>query len=425
MLDVKILRENPQVVDESQKKRGKEPVSGKFAELDTKLRAIKTEIQELQNKRNVVSKQIGVEKSQGNNVDEFMAEMSEIGPKVKELEESQRVAQAEFDDFIAGIENVLNENTPLGEDEEDNVEVRGYLESTKLDFDPKEHWELGQDLGMLDFETGQKLMGSRGYWMQGDLSRLERAIASFMLDMKAEDGYTEVSPPFMVNDEIMFGTGQLPKFAEDSYRTTEGKWLISTSEIPLTNYVRDKIWKESDLPFKFTAHTPCFRSEAGSAGRDIKGILRVHQFSKVEMVQVVKPETSEQAFKDMVISAEKVLQSLELPYRIVHLCSGDTGFGSKITYDLEVWLPGQDKYREISSVSNCGDFQSRRMKARFKDAEGNIYFPHTLNGSGLAVGRCLIAIMENYQTESGDVVIPEVLRPYMRGQEVITVTKGK
>lgn len=425
MLDVKILRENPEIVDKSQEKRGKEIVSVEFAKVDKKLRTVKTEIQELQNRRNVVSKQIGIEKSQGNDVEELMVEMSEIGPKLKELEEKQREAQEVFDNFISCIPNLLDEEVPEGEDEEDNVELRGFLEPTKFDFEPKEHWELGQDLGMIDFETGQKLMGSRGFWIQGDISRLERAISTFMLDLKADDGYTEVSPPFIVNEEVMFGTGQLPKFAEDSYKTTEGKWLIPTSEVPLTNYVREKIWKESDLPFKFTALTPCFRSEAGSAGRDVKGILRVHQFQKVEMVQIVKPEDSAAAHEEMIASAERVLQELNIPYRVVLLCSGDTGFGARKTYDIEAWLPGQAKYREISSVSNCGDFQARRMKARFKDSEGNIQFMHTLNGSGVAVGRCLIAVMENYQTAEGDIVIPEVLRPYMGGQEIIKGNKGK
>ena len=420
MIDVKLLRENPEIVDASQATRGKEPVSAEFKKLDEVLRAIKTEIQELQNKRNVVSKQIGIEKSQGNDAAELLAEMAEISPRVKELEEKQREAQKEFDDFIAIIPNILSTEVPAGEDEEDNVELRGYLEPTKFDFEPKEHNELGVNLGQIDFETGQKLVGSRGYWLQGDISRLERAISTLMLELKAEDGYTEVSAPFMVNEECMFGTGQLPKFAEDLYVTTDGKWLIPTSEVPLTNYVRDNIWAESDLPFKFTGLTPCFRSEAGSAGRDVGGILRVHQFQKVEMVQIVHPDESNKAHEEMIASAEKVLQTLELPYRVMQLCSGDTGFGARRTVDLEVWLPGQDAYREIASISNCWDFQARRMKARFKDAEGKVRFLHTLNGSGLAVGRCLLAVMENYQTENGDIIVPEALRPFMRGQEIIT-----
>jgi len=420
MIDVKLLRENPEVVDASQATRGKEPVSAEFKKLDEVLRSIKTEIQELQNKRNVVSKQIGIEKSQGNDAAELLAEMAEISPRVKELEEKQREAQKTFDDFIAVIPNILSEEVPAGEDEEDNIELRGYLEPTKFDFEPKEHNELGVNLNLIDFEAGQRIAGSRGFWLQGDISRLERAISGLMLELKAEDGYTEVSPPFMVNEECMFGTGQLPKFAEDSYVTTEGKWLIPTSEVPLTNYVRDNIWAESDLPFKFTGLTPCFRSEAGSAGRDVGGILRVHQFQKVEMVQIVHPDESNKAHEEMISSAEKVLQTLELPYRVMQLCSGDTGFGARRTVDLEVWLPGQDAYREIASISNCWDFQARRMKARFKDADGKVRFLHTLNGSGLAVGRCLLAVMENYQTENGDIIVPEALRPFMRGQEIIT-----
>lgn len=420
MLDAKLLRENPELVEASQTKRGKDSVTAEFNQLDEALRAIKTEIQELQNKRNVVSKQIGIEKSQGNDAADLLAEMAEISPKVKQLEEAQREAQAKFDNFIALIPNILADEVPAGDDEEDNIELRGYLEPTRFDFEAKEHNELGVNLNLIDFEAGQRIAGSRGFWLQGDISRLERAISCLMLELKAEDGYTEVSPPFMVNEECMFGTGQLPKFAEDSYVTTEGKWLIPTSEVPLTNYVRDNIWAESDLPFKFTGLTPCFRSEAGSAGRDVGGILRVHQFQKVEMVQIVHPDESNKAHEEMISSAEKVLQTLELPYRVMQLCSGDTGFGARRTVDLEVWLPGQNAYREIASISNCWDFQARRMKARFKDADGKVKFLHTLNGSGLAVGRCLLAVMENYQTETGDIIVPEALRPYMRGQEIIT-----
>lgn len=423
MLDVKILRDNPELVDASQAKRHKDPVSAEFKKLDDVLRAIKTEIQELQNRRNVVSKQIGIEKSQGNDAADLLSEMSTLSPRVKELEEKQREAQKEFDYFISTIPNVLDAEVPDGVDEDQNIELRGFLEPTKFDFEPKEHNVLGVNLGQIDFETGQKLMGSRGYWLQGDISRLERAISTLMLELKAEDGYTEVSAPFMVNDECMFGTGQLPKFSEDLYKTTDGKWLIPTSEVPLTNYVRDKVWQESDLPFKFTGLTPCFRSEAGSAGRDVGGILRVHQFQKVEMVQIVHPEKSVDAHQEMIASAEKVLQELKLPYRAMQLCSGDTGFGARTTVDLEVWLPGQNQYREIASISNCGDFQARRMNARFKDKDGKIQFMHTLNGSGLAVGRCLLAVMENYQTAEGDIVIPEALRPFMRGQEIITMYK--
>ena len=423
MLDAKLLRDNPELVDASQAKRHKDPVSAEFKKLDDALRAIKTEIQELQNRRNVVSKQIGIEKSQGNDAADLLAEMATLSPRVKELEEKQREAQAAFDNFISTIPNILDECVPEGEDEEENVELRGFLEPTKFDFEPKEHNVLGENLGQIDFETGQKLVGSRGYWLQGDISRLERAISILMLELKAEDGYTEVSAPFMVNSECMFGTGQLPKFSEDSYQTTDGKWLIPTSEVPLTNYVREKIWAETDLPFKFTGLTPCFRSEAGSAGRDVGGILRVHQFQKVEMVQIVHPDESMKAHEEMIASAEKVLQTLKLPYRAMQLCSGDVGFVSRSTVDLEVWLPGQNQYREIASISNCWDFQSRRMNARFKDAEGKVRFLHTLNGSGLAVGRCLLAVMENYQTAEGDIIIPEALRPFMRGQEVITKYK--
>lgn len=423
MLDAKLLRENPELVDASQKTRHKELVAAEFKKIDEELRGIKTQIQELQNRRNVVSKQIGIEKSQGNDAADLLAEMAELSPKVKQLEEQQRESQKVFNNFLATIPNILDESVPEGEDEDENIELRGFLEPTKFDFEPKEHNELGVDLGQIDFETGQKIAGSRGFWLQADVSRLERALYNLMLDLKADDGYTEVSPPFMVNEECMFGTGQLPKFAEDSYVTTEGKWLIPTSEVPLTNYAREEIFAEEELPFKFTGLTPCFRSEAGSAGRDVGGILRVHQFQKVEMVQIVHPEKSWDAHDEMVASAEKVLQTLKLPYRAMLLCSGDTGFGARKTIDLEVWLPGQNAYREIASISNCWDFQARRMNARFRDADGKINFVHTLNGSGLAVGRCLLAVMENYQTAEGDIVVPEALRPYMRGQEIITPYK--
>lgn len=423
MLDPRILRETPELVDESQVRRFKASVSAEFKVLDDTLRAIKAEIQELQNKRNTMSKEIGIKKSKGEDASAILEEVAKISANAKSLEESQRTAQKAFDDFLLNIPNILDASVPVGEDENDNIELRGYLEPTKFDFVPKEHGELGTNLGQIDFQAGQKIAGSRGFWLQDGISKMERALVQLMLDLKADDGYTEVSPPFMVNEECMIGTGQLPKFAEDSYVTTEGKWLIPTSEVPLTNYVRDNIWAENDLPFKFTGVTPCFRSEAGSAGRDVGGILRVHQFNKVEMVQIVKPENSEQAHQEMIASAERVLQELKLPYRAMQLCSGDIGFGSASTVDLEVWLPGQNAYREIASISNCRDFQSRRMNARFRNSEGRVEFLHTLNGSGLAVGRCLLAVMENYQTAEGDIIVPEALRPYMRGQEIITKYK--
>lgn len=422
MLDMKWVRENPEKLDAAMQSRGGEPVSAKFLGLDEERRQVMTELQNLQSRRNDISRRIGQAKQTGEDTAPLFAEMKDIGPAVKALEEKEQGLQFQFEDMLSRLPNIPEDSTPKGKDENDNVEVRTWGTPTKLAFEPKHHFELGENLGQMDFEIGAKLAGSRFVWLQGQIAQLERALANYMLDMHTRNhGYTEVVPPFLANDDTLFGTGQLPKFAEDLFRTEQGLWLIPTSEVVLTNYVRDEIIDASRLPLKFTGLTPCFRSEAGSAGRDTRGYIRMHQFNKVEMVQITRPEESEAAFHNMVAHAESILKGLELPYRVLHLCTGDMGFCAQKTYDLEVWLPAQGKYREISSVSNCGDFQARRMRARFRaDATSkNTTFVHTLNGSGLAVGRTLVAVLENYQQADGSIRIPDVLKPYMGGRDKI------
>lgn len=420
MLDIRWVRENTQVLDNALASRGGEAVSEKLLSLDEARRDVMAQLQELQSRRNEISKQVGQAKAKGEDVTQLFAEMKEIGPKMKVLEEKERGAIADFEALLATIPNIPAEDVPEGVDENDNVEIRKWGEPKAFSFEALPHYDLGEQLGVLDFETAAKISGARFVWQQGMLSRLERALANFMLDTHTEEhGFTEVNPPLLVREETMFGTGQLPKFEEDQFVTTDGRWFNPTSEVPLTNYMQDRIVQEEQLPFKFCAHTPCFRKEAGSAGRDTRGLIRMHQFNKVEMVQVVHPSKSDEALEWMLGCAEKILQKLELPYRVVLLCTGDIGFSAKKTYDLEVWLPAQDTYREISSCSNCGDFQARRMKGRFKDENGKTHFVHTLNGSGLAVGRTLVAVMENYQNEDGSITVPEVLKPYMGGVEAI------
>ena len=424
MLDIKWIRQNPQQLDKALKNRGAKPLSSDILALDEKRRDLMTKTQELQSRKNDVAKQIGMAKSKGEDASALFEESKKVGPELKQLEEDVRLLDEEFNHLMATIPNVPEEDTPVGDSEDDNVEVRKWGEPASFNFEPKHHFELGENLGLMDFTTGAKLAGSRFVWLQGQMARLERALANYMLDTQTgEHGYTEVIPPYMANDDTLYGTGQLPKFTEDLFKTNEGLWMIPTSEVVLTNYVRGDILEKEQLPLKFTALTPCFRSEAGSAGRDTRGYIRMHQFSKVEMVQITAPESSAQALEDMVGNAEAILQGLGLPYRIVQLCTGDIGFGAKKTYDLEVWLPAQNQYREISSCSNCGDFQARRMQARFRPEKGQkrTEFLHTLNGSGLAVGRTLVAVLENYQEEDGSIRIPEVLKPYMNGQDKIEV----
>lgn len=419
MLDIRWIRENPQEFDRINGRRGHAVSSSDILALDEKRRDVITELQTLQSKRNELSKQVGQLKSKGEDATAVMAEVQEIGPKMKDLEELERQAEQDFLALLSAVPNLLQEDVPSGADDSENIEVRKWGEPKTM-ANPQHHYELGEALGGMRFDVSAKLAGSRFAWMQGELARLERALANFMLDLHTREfGFTEVMPPMLVNDATAFGTGQLPKFSDDLFQTTDGRWMIPTAEVPLTNFAQDEIFKEEELPFKFAAWTQCFRREAGSAGKDTRGYIRMHQFGKVEMVQLVHPEKSAEALEFMTGCAEEVLKRLELPYRVVTLCSGDTGFCAQKTYDIEVWVPAQETYREISSCSNCGDFQARRMKARFKDTDGKVNFLHTLNGSGIATGRALVAVMENYQQQDGSIIVPDVLVPYMGGQTLI------
>ena len=423
MFDIKAIRDNPADFDTAMARRGLGPQSPDILKLDEERRGVQTELQVIQQERNEKSKEIGKIKGQGGDAQPIMDEVAALKGQMGELEERDRTLGESLRQHLAGLPNILADDVPDGVDESDNVEVRKWGEPTVGKNAAKEHDEIGENLGMMDFETAAKMSGSRFTLLSGGLARLERALAQFFLDTHVnEHGYTECSPPLLVRDHALFGTGQLPKFAEDLFRSKDtDHWLIPTAEVSLTNIVADSIVEDSYLPRRYTAYTPCFRSEAGAAGKDTRGMIRQHQFYKVEMVSVTRPEDSEAEHERMTECAEKLLQKLELPYRTVVLCSGDTGFGARKTYDIEVWLPGQDKYREISSCSNCWDFQARRMNARFKrEGEKNTTFLHTLNGSGLAVGRALIAVMENYyDPEDGGIHVPDVLKPYMGGIEKI------
>jgi len=425
MFDIKWIRDNPAQFDAGMARRGLDAQAEKLIALDTERRDILTRAQEVQAERNKLSKEIGLAKREGRDAAPIMEEVSKSKALQAELEEKAKVQEAELENALMSLPNLPYDDVPDGENEDDNVEVRTWGEVPNLGFQAKEHFDIGENLGQMDFETAAKLSGSRFVLLSGALARMERALAAYMLDLHTmKHGYTEVNPPALVKDNALYGTGQLPKFSEDLFRTEEGYWMIPTAEVPLTNIVADEIIAEDYLPRRFTAMTWCFRSEAGSAGKDTRGMIRQHQFTKVEMVSVTKPEDSDAELERMTGCAEAVLQGLKLPYRVITLCTGDMGFSARRTYDIEVWLPGQDRYREISSCSTTGDFQARRMKARYR-AEGQKkpQFVHTLNGSGLAVGRCLVAILENYQREDGSVVIPDVLRPYMGGLEVIEPSK--
>ena len=391
-------------------------------ERDAAIRARQTELQEQQARRNALSKDIGRLRARGEDASGAMAEVGALKVAVQDGEEDLRARTAALDDVLAGLPNVLDDDVPDGADESANVELRRWGEPPRFDFEPKEHDEIGARLGM-DFGRAAKLSGARFVVLFGQLARLERALAAFMLDLQTkEHGYTEVAPPLLVRDNAVFGSNQLPKFAEDLFRTTTGYWLIPTAEVPLANLAADEILDAARLPLRYTAWTPCFRSEAGAAGKDTKGMIRQHQFTKVELVSITRPEHSKDEHERMAACAEEVLRRLGLPYRVVVLCSGDTGFGARKTYDIEVWLPGQGRYREISSCSNCGDFQARRMRARFRpEGERRTELVHTLNGSGLAVGRTLIALLENGQQADGSVRVPEALRPYLDGRERLSV----
>lgn len=429
MFDIKAIRDNPTAFDEGLKRRGLAPQSADILALDEKRRLHVTKLQEAQARRNAASKEIGKAKAQKDDAiaAALMAEVGSLKEFLASGEAEERRLTEEMEKALAVIPNIPRDDVPLGSDETGNKEVRRWSEPTKLDFAPKQHFELGEALGMMDFETAAKVSGARFVFLKGQLARLERALAQFMLDTHTADaadgigGYTEVNPPLLVRDAAAYGTANLPKFAEDLFKTTTDFWLIPTAEVSLTNLVREQILDEDVLPLRFTAGTPCFRSEAGSAGRDVRGMIRQHQFTKVEMVSVTTPETSLAEHERMTRCAETILEKLGLPYRTMLLCTGDMGFASQKTYDIEVWLPGQDAYREISSCSVCGDFQARRMSARFRTkGSKDVQYVHTLNGSGLAVGRTLIAVMENYQQADGSIVIPEVLRPYMGGKDRIT-----
>jgi len=394
-----------------------------FKALEAQRKTIQTNTENLQAKRNTASKQIGIAKSKGEDASAILAEVAGLGDELKAAEAQLNEIQTNMQALMLNVPNLPHESVPVGQDETQNVEARRWGTPRQFDFAVKDHADVGAPLG-LDFDTGAKLSGARFTLMKGQIAKLHRAIAQFMLDTQTEKhGYTECYTPYMVNRETLVGTGQLPKFEEDLFSTPHNDsklYLIPTSEVTLTNTVRDEIVPLDSLPIKLTAHTPCFRSEAGSYGKDTKGMIRQHQFDKVEMVQIVHPETSYQALEDMVGHAEAILQALELPYRVVSLCTGDMGFGAAKTYDLEVWLPAQNTYREISSVSNCEAFQARRLQARFRNAAGKPELLHTLNGSGLAVGRTLVAVLENNQNADGSVTIPKVLQPYMGGKTVIT-----
>lgn len=420
MIDPKLLRTELDTVAEKLAKRGYELDKAFWQQVEEQRKSIQVKTEELQAKKNAGAKQVGLMKRNGENTDALMAEMATISSEMKQAEDALKALQEKIQAAALTIPNLPDDSVPAGKDENDNVEIRRWGEPRQFDFAVKDHSDLGEDLGLLDFEMAAKLTGSRFSVLKGQLAKLNRALIAFMLTTHTDKyGYTEMYVPYMVNADSLLGTGQLPKFEEDLFKLRGEKeyYLIPTSEVPLTNSVRDKILDPEALPIKVTAHTPCFRSEAGSAGRDTRGLIRQHQFEKVEMVQIVHPETSMQALEDMTGQAEYILQQLGLPYRVIVLCGGDMGFSAVKTYDIEVWLPSQTTYREISSCSNCGDFQARRMQARVKDGK-KTELVHTLNGSGLAVGRTLLAIMENYQNADGTITVPEVLRPYM-GVDVI------
>ena len=425
MLDIQLLRKDAALVAERLAARGFAFDTARFETLEAERKAIQTRTQEAQSRRNTLSKQIGMMKGKGEDTTAVMAEVAGLGDEQKQLESRLSELQAELNDFLMGVPNLPHESVAVGKDETANVEVSRWGTPRSFDFPVRDHVDLGEGLGQLDFAAAVKITGSRFTVMKGPLAKLHRALAQFMLDVHtSEHGYTEVYVPYLVNADSMRGTGQLPKFEEDLFHVPRSDadklYLIPTAEVPVTNLLRDEIVPAESLPLKFVAHTPCFRSEAGSYGRDTRGMIRQHQFDKVELVQMVKPEDSYAALEALTANAEAILQKLGLPYRKMALCSGDMGFSSAKTYDLEVWLPAQNTYREISSCSNFEAFQARRMQARFKVGQGKPELLHTLNGSGLAVGRTLVAILENYQNADGSVTVPEALRPWMGGLERLT-----
>lgn len=423
MFDIKWIRENAEAFDRGLTSRGIEPAASQAIALDDERRAILGKLQEAQARRNAASKEIGKAKAQKDETtaQALMAEVAQLKGAISTGEDAERQVDQKIETLLAALPNTPFDDVPVGADETDNELVRTVGDPPKFEFAPKEHFELGETLGLMDFETASKISGARFVVLKGALARLERALAQFMLDVHTtENGFTEINPPLLVRDQAAYGTANLPKFAEDLFQTKEGFWLIPTAEVSLTNLVRETILDETDLPKRFTAWTPCFRSEAGSAGRDVRGMIRQHQFAKVEMVSITTAENGIAEHERMTACAEDILKRLGLAFRTMLLCTGDMGFASHKTYDIEVWLPGQDAYREISSCSVCGEFQARRMSARYRATDArDVHHVTTLNGSGLAVGRTLIAVMENYQQADGSIVIPEVLRPYMGGLERI------
>jgi seryl-tRNA synthetase len=424
MHDIKTIRDDPAAFDDGLRRRGAEPLAQELLALDGKRRAAQARRDELQQRRNAASKDIGAAKAkkQDDVAAKLMAEVAQIKDQVAAVEAEEKETAAALDAKLAEIPNIPAADVPPGRDTSENKLIRTWGEPRAFGYKPREHFDLGEKLGLMDFERAAKLSGARFTVLTGKLARLERALGQFMLDIHTREfGYTEVNPPLLVRDAAMFGTGQLPKFGEDLFRTTTDHWLVPTAEVPLTNLVAGEIVEDASLPRRYTALTACFRAEAGAAGKDTRGMLRQHQFYKVELVSIAHPDQSEAEHQRMTGAAEAILQRLNLPYRVMLLCTGDMGFSARKTYDIEVWLPGQNTYREISSCSNCGDFQARRMNARFRrGGEKGAAFVHTLNGSGIALGRALIAVMENYQRQDGAIEVPEALRPYMGGVDAIT-----
>jgi seryl-tRNA synthetase len=422
MHDIRFIRENPAEFDAGLKKRNLAPLSAGLLEIDKRRRAAITEAESIQARRKQLSQQIGIAKRKGESADAAMAEVAALEDTLKKSEAEAAELDSELTRRLEVLPNLPFDDVPDGTDETGNVEIRRHGSQRNFPFPPKDHVALGEANGEMDFTSAAKISGARFVFMKGKLARMERAIAQFMLDLHTseEGGYTEVNPPLLVRDNAAYGVGQLPRFAEEMFHTDNGFWLVPTAELPLTNLANDTVLEEKVLPLRYTAFTPCFRSEAGAAGKDTRGMIRMHQFPKVELVSITTPEQSDAEHQRMTARAEEVLKRLEIPYRTIILCGGDMGPASRKTFDIEVWLPGQGRYREISSCSNCGDYQARRMNARFRPKEGKgTRFVHTLNGSGLAVGRTLIAILENYQNEDGSVTVPEVLRSYMGGLATI------
>lgn len=421
MFDIKQIRENPETFDLGLRRRGLAPEAASLVALDKMRRDAVSEAQAIQSQRNRLSREIGARKRQGEQLDDLLAAVARLKAEQGDADARALAAENALRQMLASIPNTPAPDVPDGVDASANVEIRRWGHPRTFEFAPRQHFEIGDSLGLMDFERAAKLSGARFVVLKGLLARLERALASFMLDLHTQEfGYTEVNPPALVRDHVLFGTGNLPKFGDDLFRTTDGYWLIPTAEVPLTNLVAEEILEDGNLPIRTTAVTWCFRAEAGAAGKDTRGMIRQHQFTKVELVSISLPEESDREHARMTACAEEVLKRLQLPYRVVLLCTGDMGFAARKTFDLEVWLPGQEQYREISSCSNCGDFQARRMNARYRRrGEKGTQFVHTLNGSGLAVGRTLVAVLENHQCADGSVRIPDVLRPYMGGADVI------